>query len=54
MKKKEKKEKIEYKVYSFRLNDWTVENMKSKKGGLSWNLYFCKLLKDHENGKNKV
>ena len=47
MKKNEKdeKDKVPYRAFSFKLHEGTVERMKKKKGGLSWNRYFYKLTK---------
>ena len=44
----EKKQKIKYKVFQFRLNDETYKKLKQikKKKGLTWNLTFFNLIKD--------
>ena len=45
---KEKKEKIKYKKYSFRLHDDTYKTLKKEKNklGLSWNKYIYSLIKN--------
>lgn len=46
-----KKEKIEYKVYCFRLNEQTYKRMFEDrlKSGLSWNRYILELI-EKQNG----
>ena len=42
---------IQYKVYTFRLHDGTVEELKSLRGGATWNKFFKSII-DEKKQKN--
>ena len=37
-----------YKIYSFRLDEKTIKELKNKKGFESWNLFFLDLLNNYK------
>lgn len=46
-----KREKINYRPYSFRLHEKTVESMNSLRGNVSWNKFFKSIIDEKGNIK---